>query len=416
MAVSINSSRAPEIVDYLDRMDEIAGWFERFDALVFCAIDALQRDRAIHGNLLEIGAYEGRSAILLGLLRRADEDLLVCDLFESDAAGITPENWEERNTWYQGLARARFDANVQRFLRRAPTVVVAPSSTLERAKLASGYRMVHIDGSHTHSVVKSDLELARASLGPGGVVILDDWSQPHAAGVALAVWEEFSRGDLIPLCLTRDKFYATWDPEGLTAADIERWAETEPAVLSCQHHTLGKHRVPRFNVATSLNPTPKTLPASESLSVISGPEDEAIVDACERAARHASMGTDLAPLTRLRFAKTAVLRVARLITGPQITYNMSVIEALRGLTAALSRTHERLDIVGATAESARRLTAEVAANETVQKLTAEVAATRSELDLVVRERWLDHAELMSQRALVDRLAAADNAAAEPEAS
>jgi predicted O-methyltransferase YrrM len=60
----------------------IPGWFERADAEMFSAIDLAQRTAGLVGDILEIGCYQGSSAILLGYLRRPNERMVVCDLFE----------------------------------------------------------------------------------------------------------------------------------------------------------------------------------------------------------------------------------------------------------------------------------------------------------------------------------------------
>ena len=44
------------------------------------------------------------------------------------------------------------------------------------------------------------------------------------------MWEEYLRGELIPLCLTNTKLYATWDSDGLTAQDLNDWAALQAGI------------------------------------------------------------------------------------------------------------------------------------------------------------------------------------------
>lgn len=69
--------------DYVERgRVTVPGWFDRQDALLFVAVDESHATASLTGDLLEIGAYMGRSAILLGHLRRSGERLVICDIFD----------------------------------------------------------------------------------------------------------------------------------------------------------------------------------------------------------------------------------------------------------------------------------------------------------------------------------------------
>ena len=216
-----------DVAEYLASMDSVPGWFYPLDARIFVAVDGIQRRRGIRGDLLEIGAYRGKSAILLGYLARAGERLAVCDIFDA-ADGVDDENVRESATYYGDLQRQEFERQYRRFHPAPPEIIAAPSTEIDRKKMAARFRLVHVDGSHTYEVVRADIATARTLLAPGGVVVFDDWMQPHAAGVALAVWEEYLRGELTPLCATNLKLYATWDPRGVTAADLNAWAAAQP--------------------------------------------------------------------------------------------------------------------------------------------------------------------------------------------
>lgn len=187
----------------------VAGWFTERDAMLFDVIDASQREHGITGDLLEIGCYQGTSAILLGYMRQDAERVVICDLFDGPTESVEDE--VERGRYYTpGFARGMFEDNWRRFHPDLPTIIAEPSSTLRNHGLGRTFRFIHIDGSHAYDCVRQDLLLAKELLIPGGVVVFDDLLSPHTPGVTAAVWEGVANDSLIPLAQTV-KFYGTWD-------------------------------------------------------------------------------------------------------------------------------------------------------------------------------------------------------------
>jgi SAM-dependent methyltransferase len=223
-----------ETAEYLAAIDQVPGWLFPPDTLLFAAISDRQRELGVGGDLLEIGAFQGRCAILLGCLTGPGERLIVCDLFEN-MDNISAENTQERLGYAKQHdlpipRRGDFEAHYLRFHPELPEIRQTPSAELDESLPHGTFRLVHVDGGHTFEVVRRDILTARRLLGKGGVVVFDDWANCQEPGVALAIWQEYSRGELIPLCFTPNKFYATWDPEGISAKDIEAWAAEQPDV------------------------------------------------------------------------------------------------------------------------------------------------------------------------------------------
>ena len=185
----------------------VPGWFHLTDALLFDAIDAAQRDAGITGDILEIGCYQGASAILLGYMRRGAERVVVCDIFDGATHG--PEDEDERHRFYQDLSRASFESNYLQFHGQLPDVVAGPSAALAELGLGKRFRIIHIDGSHAYDAVRSDLLLSKELLMEGGVVVFDDIVSRHTPGVTAAVWEGVLVDELVPLLQSR-KLYGTW--------------------------------------------------------------------------------------------------------------------------------------------------------------------------------------------------------------
>ena len=184
------------------------GWFERADAELFSAIDLAQRTAGLVGNILEIGCYQGSSAILLEYLRRPNERLVVCDLFQEVAT--TLDDFHHQTNSYSDLSRESFEVNFLRFHKILPEIIAGSSTMLTSKNLGRTFRLIHVDGSHEYNIVRSDLLLAKSLLMPGGFVIFDDIITLHTPGVTAAVWEGVIQDGLIPVFQTH-KLYGTWD-------------------------------------------------------------------------------------------------------------------------------------------------------------------------------------------------------------
>ncbi|MCC9312254.1 class I SAM-dependent methyltransferase [Kitasatospora sp. RB6PN24] len=203
-------------------LDDVPGWFWPIDQQLFTWLLERQSASGTSGDLLELGSYLGRSAILIGRHLRAGETFTVCDLFDSEAPD--GDNAAEMTMSYrQTLTRTAFERNYLAFHSKLPTIVQAPTSVLEDGRIAAGScRFVHIDASHLYEHVSIDIRTAKAVLGPDGIVVLDDFRSPHTPGVAAATWEAVFQQALRPICVTPEKLYGTWgDPEPVQKALVE---------------------------------------------------------------------------------------------------------------------------------------------------------------------------------------------------
>ncbi|MFH8558628.1 class I SAM-dependent methyltransferase [Streptomyces celluloflavus] len=194
------------------RFSDVKGWFFTADQLLFDWFLAHQRDRSVPGDLLELGAYLGKSAIFMGARLRAGERFTVCDLFDSPA-GDAPNSREMQKS-YATLTRRAFEANYLAFHDELPAIVQGPSSAVREHVADGTVRFAHIDASHLYEHVHGDILAARELLTGSGVVVLDDYRAEHCPGVAAATWQAVATEGLRPLCITGTKFYGTWgDPE-----------------------------------------------------------------------------------------------------------------------------------------------------------------------------------------------------------
>jgi len=228
-----NSGRPRTASDYLAQMDHLVpGWFNEVDGAVFLGVDEVQRSLGITGELLEIGVFLGKSAVLLGYLCRPGETLVVADLFSPERLDSSVDT---DAGIYEGLTESAFRQNYQRFHDVPPTVIAGSSTELLNVGLGRRFRIVHIDGSHRYEIVRGDIATALGLLVDGGIVVLDDYrTLPHALGVALAFWEAVIEGALVPVLATQGKIYAcAAGTAEATAARFRDWGleqSNRPAV------------------------------------------------------------------------------------------------------------------------------------------------------------------------------------------
>ncbi|QCX76951.1 hypothetical protein C9F11_16455 [Streptomyces sp. YIM 121038] len=202
------SAEEPDDLPVPTAFSDVKGWFHPADQVLFDWFLSRQLDLGEPGDLLELGAYLGKSAIFMGSYLRPDETFTVCDLFDSPAPDDA--NSKEMGRSYATLTRRAFEANYRSFHDELPQVVQAPSAGIATHVPGGSCRFVHIDASHLYEHVHADIAAARELLTPDGIVVLDDFRAEHCPGVAAATWGAVATTGLKPLCITATKFYGTW--------------------------------------------------------------------------------------------------------------------------------------------------------------------------------------------------------------
>ncbi|SDK69433.1 class I SAM-dependent methyltransferase [Streptomyces indicus] len=199
-------------------LSEVKGWFHAPDQVLFDWFLTRQLERGQTGDLLEIGAYLGKSAIFMGRYLREDERFTVCDLFDSPAEDDA--NSAEMNRSYATLTRRAFEANYLSFHDALPQIVQGPSSVITEHVEPGTCRFVHVDASHLYEHVHGDIAASRELIGEDGILVLDDFRAEHCPGVAAATWGAVATTGLRPLCITATKFYGTWGAYDEVHADL----------------------------------------------------------------------------------------------------------------------------------------------------------------------------------------------------
>jgi len=160
--------RAP-VQTYLDHgYGDIRGMSSRFSALVLAHLMAAQTQAGIAGGAAEIGTFEGRLFIAMGLSLAPHERLFGADSFDWPDAGV--EDRLRANIAAHGLDGATAT------IWRGDSKTIEPATIL--AALGGPARIIHVDGDHTDEALTADLALAEAVTMPQGLIVLDDMLHP----------------------------------------------------------------------------------------------------------------------------------------------------------------------------------------------------------------------------------------------
>lgn len=209
------------------KYDDVPGWFMPVDQALFSWFLAYQNQTQAPGEVVELGVFKGKSAIVIGNHLRPGEVFTACDLFDDIESSEVADAGEQAFFRTQSLTQAEFERNYLSFHKDLPRIVRAPTGTITRHVAPGSARFVHIDAGHTYPLVREDTASARTMLRPDGVVVFDDYRKANTLGTAAAVWEAILTQDLRPICNTEWKLYATWgDPAPYLAMVREKVAES----------------------------------------------------------------------------------------------------------------------------------------------------------------------------------------------
>lgn len=236
-------SPSPSVQDYWIGRRSVGGPFWDIDFLVFDRILNEQKRSGVTGDLLEIGALYGKSAIVLGLHAQPGEETVICDLFGD--TGVNAANTHENEMSYPGLNRGIFEDNYKRWVSRPARVVQHLSDEIRSHVRDGSLRFAHVDGGHHYDVVAADIRNCRELLADGGIIVIDDFRQIHTPGVAAAAWAAVANDGLIPFCATEQKLYATWDAATADSMlkELTTWVRSEDAITNAGIQDVAGHQL-----------------------------------------------------------------------------------------------------------------------------------------------------------------------------
>ena len=158
---------------YYDLVAEVEGYFTTAAVAACDAILAHQASQNVRGHLLEIGAWRGRSAILWLVHARTEEVVHLVDVGDHPVLRAN-------------LDRAAAALN-RSFVFTKANSFLFPDAAFSAAN-RRGIRLVHIDGDHSGPGIWNDLNVCAGLLQVNGVMVADDFMNPHFPQVTEAVF------------------------------------------------------------------------------------------------------------------------------------------------------------------------------------------------------------------------------------
>lgn len=180
------------------------GWLWQSAAYITAILGLKQIEDGLHGNLGEIGVWQGRYLYLLGLLSQQDERVVGIDSFVHSP---DPEGFARRVE-----NRFKLEASTEGKL----TLIKQDSTTLTPEQVQSAapgqFRLFSVDGGHLAHEVLSDSQLVSQMMAPGGIMILDDILNSTCPGViegTLDFLKSPQGSQFAPFCLVGNKLMVT---------------------------------------------------------------------------------------------------------------------------------------------------------------------------------------------------------------
>ncbi len=169
-----------------DGFPHVEGWVLDIQRTYLKLIDALQREAGITGHVAEIGVFHGKFLLALASLLTPGGKVTALDVFDDQDKNIDGAGVGSLDKLMQNVsAYGRTDVDYAYI--KADSSALTLLAKVELTRDRGPFRLFSVDGCHTAEHTLADLYTAQDCLSPGGVIILDDYMQPHWPGVTQAV-------------------------------------------------------------------------------------------------------------------------------------------------------------------------------------------------------------------------------------
>ena len=165
--------------------DRVEGWVASSLLPYVKLIDQIQVEAGIVGEVAEIGVFHGKFLIALASLQPPGGKVTALDVFDDQQKNLDGAGEGNLAMLKQNIA-AYGPADVDFSFIKADSSSLTLLDKVELMRDRGPFRLFSVDGCHTVEHTLSDLWTAQDCLAPGGVVILDDFMQPHWPGVTHA--------------------------------------------------------------------------------------------------------------------------------------------------------------------------------------------------------------------------------------
>jgi hypothetical protein len=233
---------------------DIHGWFEAYG--LFALIDSTQRAAGVRGDLFEIGAHHGKSAVMLGRMATETETVGVCDIFAEQDSNVSGSGSGDR---------AIFQHNMGRLAPGRGLRVHQCLSSELTAEQVGPARFFHVDGGHLIEEALSDLRLGAEVTLDRGAMVIDDPFRIEWPGVTEAIVGFLTeRDDWAPVVVGFNKLVLCRRPSlGLYSTTVQSdtvWSYIDARVYERKRLPLAGTETTIFYVPT-YRQVPALLPA-----------------------------------------------------------------------------------------------------------------------------------------------------------
>lgn len=160
---------------------EVQGWMnKRVVKILYAWSEIYQKDFLGDADLspaLEIGVHHGKLFLNIETLTPESVECFAVDVFDD----------QDKNIDKSGKGNLSiFLSNVEKFARKPSRVVPVKTDSFSIKacnRLSHRYSIISIDGGHTREHTGFDLDYANNTIQPGGLIILDDFSNVNWLGV-----------------------------------------------------------------------------------------------------------------------------------------------------------------------------------------------------------------------------------------
>lgn len=192
-----------KFIKYVRNFSSLEGWFEPGAVQIFETINHIQKSNKIHGNLFEIGAYHGKSTIMLGLMAEFNkESVSVCDIFDQQKKNVSGSGCGQGD-------KEQFLRNFNKYFSNLDRLHIyeKPSQQLTPKEIGNNFRFFYIDGGHLMEETFQDLCLAEKVISRKGIIAIDDYFNEFWPGVSGGVCKFLTEkpGRLVPLLIGHNK-------------------------------------------------------------------------------------------------------------------------------------------------------------------------------------------------------------------
>jgi Methyltransferase domain len=264
----------PAVDRYLTNgYDEVRGFSSRFAATICGHLLRRQSEFGIRGSVAEIGTFEGRFFIALGLAVGKGEHAYGFDLFAWPGSEVLKRLLANADTY--GLARDRFT------LLPFDTGKLTEQEFFDLTGRAP-LRFIHIDGDHSPQALTQDLRLAQHSLHPHGLICIDDMLHPAFPFLVVPVQEHLKRNPEMRLICVIDRENIVRAPKFLIcrAEAVKLYEADLMETFKAQHLTIGGDAMGHVCVVLTPDPGLADVCDDSAASEVGGPPgiDDARVD------------------------------------------------------------------------------------------------------------------------------------------